>query len=316
MAPSSISRSSRLASFATGTTTIAVGPGTAAVTAGAGFGAMKTEIDRAEGGQIAVMMTGSDEGSDVPNAGTIGSKIAPRDARSAGNFAGNDDLSGEQIDVVKFVENAAVQNAGVTFAGSSVLAGEPNDAGKFAVSGVVQNVDSAHAASGEPNVANFEGGAGLSDARHVHSAEARGGRPAPVGVVDASNVAGVVTGDADDVATYCSQTAASSYMSLSACRSGCRRLKLTPPVASFPDTGLRGTPAGAADVMLRRERKIMDMQQISDLARMMIEAHGDQAAVAAARRQAEEEKLGNTEESATWKRVRAAIAQRRGPHES
>lgn len=60
----------------------------------------------------------------------------------------------------------------------------------------------------------------------------------------------------------------------------------------------------------------MDMQQINDLARMMIEAHGDQAQVAAARRQAEEEQRGNQEEIETWKRVRAAIAERRGPHQS
>lgn len=60
----------------------------------------------------------------------------------------------------------------------------------------------------------------------------------------------------------------------------------------------------------------MNTQQISDMARMLIDAHGDQALVAAARRQAEEERRGNETEAENWRRVREAISLRKGPRES
>ena len=60
----------------------------------------------------------------------------------------------------------------------------------------------------------------------------------------------------------------------------------------------------------------MDMQQITHMARMLIDAHGDQALVAAARRQAEEERRGNRSEAANWQKIRKAICERRGPRES
>lgn len=60
----------------------------------------------------------------------------------------------------------------------------------------------------------------------------------------------------------------------------------------------------------------MDSVQISELARMLIDAHGSQAIVVASQRQAEEERQGNNKEAENWRKVRSAIAERRGPHAS
>lgn len=60
----------------------------------------------------------------------------------------------------------------------------------------------------------------------------------------------------------------------------------------------------------------MNMTNITEIAHMLIEAHGDRAERAAARRQSEEEKNGNADEVATWKRVRQVLLEIRGAHES
>jgi hypothetical protein len=57
----------------------------------------------------------------------------------------------------------------------------------------------------------------------------------------------------------------------------------------------------------------MDMEKVASLARMLIDAHGAQAELAAARRQAEAEKKGDAREAEDWKRIRAAIVQTKGP---
>lgn len=51
----------------------------------------------------------------------------------------------------------------------------------------------------------------------------------------------------------------------------------------------------------------MDFEQINSLARMLVEAHGEQAEAAAARRQTVEERKGNDGEAENWKRVLAAL---------
>jgi hypothetical protein len=60
----------------------------------------------------------------------------------------------------------------------------------------------------------------------------------------------------------------------------------------------------------------MDLKQITSFARMMTDAHGEQAEAAAARRQADEEKNGNSAEVENWKKIRAAIAEIWAPHSS
>lgn len=52
------------------------------------------------------------------------------------------------------------------------------------------------------------------------------------------------------------------------------------------------------------------------MAGMLIDAHGDQAHVAAARRQAEDERRGNRTEADNWQKIRNAISERQGPRES
>lgn len=52
----------------------------------------------------------------------------------------------------------------------------------------------------------------------------------------------------------------------------------------------------------------MDREQIASYARMLLEAHGNTADVAAARRQVREERSGNHAEAEKWKRIRTAIA--------
>lgn len=60
----------------------------------------------------------------------------------------------------------------------------------------------------------------------------------------------------------------------------------------------------------------MEMEKIKELAEMLIDAHGQRAEQAAARRQAEEERKGNADEVKTWQRVRSVLTETRGPHES
>jgi hypothetical protein len=57
----------------------------------------------------------------------------------------------------------------------------------------------------------------------------------------------------------------------------------------------------------------MEMEKVASLARMLMDAHGAQAELAAARRQAEAQKKGDAREAEDWKRIRAAIVQAKGP---
>jgi hypothetical protein len=57
----------------------------------------------------------------------------------------------------------------------------------------------------------------------------------------------------------------------------------------------------------------MEMEKVASLARMLMDAHGAQAELAAARRQAEAQKKGDAREAEDWKRIRAAIVLAKGP---
>jgi len=56
----------------------------------------------------------------------------------------------------------------------------------------------------------------------------------------------------------------------------------------------------------------MNVQKISQMARLMIRAHGERALVEVARRQAQEERRGNRAEAENWQKVRSSINNRRG----
>lgn len=60
----------------------------------------------------------------------------------------------------------------------------------------------------------------------------------------------------------------------------------------------------------------MDTCQTATHARVLLEEHGAGAELIAARRMAEARKAGNSEAEETWRRVRAAIAELKGPHRS
>ncbi len=55
---------------------------------------------------------------------------------------------------------------------------------------------------------------------------------------------------------------------------------------------------------------------IAALAEELLAAHGDNAEAEAAQKAVALEEAGNSEEAETWKKVRAAISQMRGAHES
>jgi hypothetical protein len=62
----------------------------------------------------------------------------------------------------------------------------------------------------------------------------------------------------------------------------------------------------------------MQMQEIDihDYARQLLEAHGAQAIVEAARKACAFEESGHREEAATWRHIEAALREMRGPHVS
>jgi hypothetical protein len=60
----------------------------------------------------------------------------------------------------------------------------------------------------------------------------------------------------------------------------------------------------------------MDMQQVHDFARKLIEAHGDAAEAEAAAKLQDAEKSGDKAEIDNWRRIRAAVRERKGAHES
>ncbi|MEC9368627.1 MAG: hypothetical protein VX871_08030 [Pseudomonadota bacterium] len=56
----------------------------------------------------------------------------------------------------------------------------------------------------------------------------------------------------------------------------------------------------------------MDMQQIHEYARRLVEVHGDKAELEAAARQKAAESSGDQAEASRWKRIRASVRERRG----
>jgi hypothetical protein len=60
----------------------------------------------------------------------------------------------------------------------------------------------------------------------------------------------------------------------------------------------------------------MDMQQVHDFARKLIDAHGDAAEAEASAKLQAAEKAGDEAEIENWRRIRAAVRERRGAHES
>ena len=60
----------------------------------------------------------------------------------------------------------------------------------------------------------------------------------------------------------------------------------------------------------------MDMKQVHDFARKLVEAHGDKAEVEAAAKLRAAEEAGDAQEIENWTRIRAAVRERRSAHES
>lgn len=60
----------------------------------------------------------------------------------------------------------------------------------------------------------------------------------------------------------------------------------------------------------------MEMAKIAEYARALYEAHGDEAEAEAARKARQHEDAGEDDDAETWRAVRRAIAEMRGPHES
>ena len=60
----------------------------------------------------------------------------------------------------------------------------------------------------------------------------------------------------------------------------------------------------------------MEMAKIAEYARSLYDAHGDKAEAEAARKAKEFEDAGNDAEAATWRSIRKAISEIRGPHVS
>lgn len=57
----------------------------------------------------------------------------------------------------------------------------------------------------------------------------------------------------------------------------------------------------------------MDMNEIHDYARRLLEAHGDKAEAEAAQKAAECDQKGEKSQANDWRRIQAAISQMRGP---
>lgn len=60
----------------------------------------------------------------------------------------------------------------------------------------------------------------------------------------------------------------------------------------------------------------MEISKVTEYARSLYDAHGNKAEAEAARKARELEDAGNQEEAETWRAIRRAIAEIRGPHES
>jgi hypothetical protein len=60
----------------------------------------------------------------------------------------------------------------------------------------------------------------------------------------------------------------------------------------------------------------MDMNEIHDYARRLLDAHGDKAEREASQRAAECDQQGDKDQARDWRRIQAAIREMRGPHES
>ncbi|MGB6426859.1 MAG: hypothetical protein WBF11_01950 [Methyloceanibacter sp.] len=58
----------------------------------------------------------------------------------------------------------------------------------------------------------------------------------------------------------------------------------------------------------------MDMNEIHDYARRLLEAHGDKAEMEDAQKAAECEQQNDPLQANDWRRVQSAISQMRGPH--
>ena len=58
------------------------------------------------------------------------------------------------------------------------------------------------------------------------------------------------------------------------------------------------------------------VQLIQEHARRLYEAHGDKAEFEAAQKARQHEEKGELEQAASWRKVRDAISEMRGPHES
>ncbi len=60
----------------------------------------------------------------------------------------------------------------------------------------------------------------------------------------------------------------------------------------------------------------MDAIKTTEYARALLSSHGDKAAAEAAQKMREYEEAGNAEEADNWRRIRLAITEMRGPHQS
>jgi hypothetical protein len=60
----------------------------------------------------------------------------------------------------------------------------------------------------------------------------------------------------------------------------------------------------------------MDMNEVHEYARRLLEAHGDKAELEAAQKVTECERNGDKDQANDWRRIQAAISQMRGPLES
>ena len=60
----------------------------------------------------------------------------------------------------------------------------------------------------------------------------------------------------------------------------------------------------------------MELSEIIEYARALYEAHGDKAEAEAAQKAKQYDEAGNAEEAETWRAIRNAISQLRGPHVS
>jgi hypothetical protein len=79
-----------------------------------------------------------------------------------------------------------------------------------------------------------------------------------------------------------------------------------------------GGAAQPAQRGTQEEYDTMQMQEVDihDYARQLLEAHGTQAIVEAARKACAYEESGQQEEAKTWRHIEAAMKEMRGPHVS